>query len=48
MDIILENCPGTISITDDIGVFGKDQQEHGSNLMNLMKEALKKWTHIQR
>ena len=26
MDIILENCPGTISIADDIGVFGKDQQ----------------------
>ena len=41
MDIILENCPGTISIADDIGVFGKDQQEHYSNLMNLMKEALK-------
>ena len=41
MDIILENCPGTISIADDIGVFGKNQHDHDKNLLNLMKEARK-------
>ncbi|XP_063959342.1 uncharacterized protein K02A2.6-like [Lytechinus pictus] len=37
MDIILEKCPGTIGIADDIVVFGQDQQEHDKNLVNLMK-----------
>ena len=41
MNMILENCPGTISIADDIGVFGKNQQEHDNNLINLMNEAKK-------
>ena len=33
MDIILEKFPGTISIADDIGVFGKTVKEHDDNLM---------------
>ena len=41
MNIILENCPGTTSIADDIGVFGKNQQEHDKNLLNLMNESKK-------
>ena len=36
MDGILENCPGTISIADDIGVFGSSEREHDENLHNLM------------
>ena len=39
MDGILENCPGTISIADDIGVFGSSEREHDENLHNLMLVA---------
>ena len=39
MDQILELCPGTVGISDDIGVFGKTEQEHDKNLLNLMKVA---------
>ena len=31
MDHILEKCSGTISIADDIGVFGSSEQEHDQN-----------------
>ena len=41
MDQILEQCPGTMSIADDIVVFGKDQSEHDNNLLNLMEVASK-------
>ena len=37
MDIILEKCPGTIGIADDVVVFGADQREHDKNLVNLME-----------
>ena len=37
MDHILEYCPGTIGIADDVGVFGKDEQQHDENLRHLMK-----------
>ena len=39
MDDILEKCPGTIGITDDIVVFGKDDEEHDQNLRKLMQVA---------
>ena len=38
MDQILEQCPGTMSIADDV-VFGKDESEHDNNLHNLMEVA---------
>ena len=37
MDNILEMSPGTISIADDVGVFGRDAAEHDANLHHLMK-----------
>ena len=37
--LILEKCPGTIGIADDIAVFGKTEREHDENLINLMNEA---------
>lgn len=37
MDTILEQCPGTIGIADDVVVFGQDQLEHDKNLINLME-----------
>ena len=40
MDCILEKCPGTISIADDVGVFGKTEVEHNKHLHNLMRVAL--------
>ena len=40
MDYILEKCPGTISIADDVGVFGKTEAEHDKHLHNLMRVAL--------
>ena len=39
MDHILERCPGTMGIGDDVAVFGKDKKEHDANLHNLMKIA---------
>ena len=39
MDHILERCPGTMGIADDVGVFRKDEKEHDANLHNLMKIA---------
>ena len=36
---ILESCPGTMGIADDVAVFGKDEKEHDANLHNLMKIA---------
>ena len=37
MDQILEKCPGTVSIADDIAVCGKREAEHDQNLPNLME-----------
>jgi hypothetical protein len=41
IDQILENCPGTVGIADDIAVFGATEEEHDRNLMTLMVEAKK-------
>ena len=35
----MKKCPGTISIADDVGVFGKTEAEHDKHLHNLMKVA---------
>ena len=40
MNCILEKCPGTISIADDMGVFGKTEAEHDKHLHHLMRVAL--------
>ncbi|PIK51509.1 hypothetical protein BSL78_11614 [Apostichopus japonicus] len=42
MDQILELCPGTFGISDDIGVYGKTEEEHDQNLHRLMKVAREK------
>ena len=39
IDQILENCPGTVGIADDITCYGKTAEEHDKNLTNLMFEA---------
>ena len=39
MDQILEKCPGTASIADDVIVVGKSKQEHDRKLYALMKTA---------
>ena len=41
MDQILEQCPSTISIADDVGVFGRTEEEHNANLHQLMRAAQK-------
>ncbi|RUS85701.1 hypothetical protein EGW08_006577 [Elysia chlorotica] len=41
MDVILEQCPGVVGITDDVCVYGKTQAEHDKNLLNLMEVAKK-------
>ena len=40
-DEILEQCPRTVGIADDVAVFGKDKADHDANLHNLMKVATK-------
>ena len=39
MDFILEKCPGTVGIADDIAVHGPTEEEHDANLYNLMLVA---------
>ena len=39
MDFILEKCPGTVGIADDNAVHGTTEEEHDSNLHNLMLVA---------
>ena len=36
MDAILEQCPGVIGIHDDMVIFGVDQEDHDTNLINLL------------
>ena len=37
MEAILESCPGTLGIADDVAVFGRNEAEHDANLHNLMR-----------
>ena len=39
MDQILENCPGTVNIADDVIVYGATEEEHDTHLLNLMAVA---------
>ena len=39
MDFILEKCPGTIGIADDVATYGSTEAEHDANLHNLMMVA---------
>ena len=39
MDLIMERCPGVISIHDDIVVYGTSEEEHDANLINLLNVA---------
>ena len=41
MDQILSQCPGTIRITNNVIVHGKDNKDHDRNLHHLMKVAQK-------
>ena len=35
MDLIMERCPGVISIHNDIVVYGVSDEDHDANLINL-------------
>ncbi|GFN81342.1 polyprotein p3 [Plakobranchus ocellatus] len=37
MDQLLEGCPGTLGISDDVCVFGRTEEEHDNNLLRLME-----------
>ena len=39
MDLIMERCPGVISIHDDIVVYGVPEEDHDANLVNLLNVA---------
>ncbi|MCG8626417.1 MAG: RNA-directed DNA polymerase, partial [Proteobacteria bacterium] len=39
MDLIMEKCPGVISIHDDIVIYGLSEQDHDANLINLLNVA---------
>ena len=39
MDKLLEDLPGVVGITDDVCVYGKDEEEHDRNLKALMDRA---------
>ena len=39
MDLIMEKCPGVISIHNDIVIYGASDQDHDANLINLLNVA---------
>ena len=39
MDLIMQKCPGVISIHDDIVIYGTSDQDHDANLINLLNVA---------
>ena len=39
MDLIMERCPGVISIHNDIVVYGVSKEDHDANLINLLNVA---------
>ena len=39
MDLIMERCPGVISIHNDIVVYGVSEEDHDANLVNLLNLA---------
>ena len=39
MDLIMEQCPGVISIHDDIVVYSVSEEDHDANLVNLLNVA---------
>ena len=39
MDLIMEKCPGVISIHDDIVIYGTSEEDHDANLINLLNVA---------
>ena len=39
MDLIMERCPGVISIHDDIVVYDTSKEDHDANLINLLNVA---------
>ena len=39
MDLIMERCPGVISIHDNIVVYGVSNEDHDANLINLLNVA---------
>ena len=41
MDAILGQCPGVIGIHDDMVIFGVDQEDHDTNLINLLNVCQK-------
>ena len=41
MDAFLEQCPGVIGIHDDMVIFGVDQQDHDTNLINFLNVCQK-------
>ena len=41
MDDIIAQCPGVLTIHDDIFIYCKDDKDHGANLINLFNIAQK-------
>ena len=39
MDLIMEKCPGVISIHDDLVIYGTCEEDHDANLINLLNVA---------
>ena len=41
MDDIIVQCPGILAIHDDVFIYGKDDSDHDTNLVNLFNVAQK-------
>ena len=39
MDLIMEKCPGVISIHNDIVIYSTSKEDHDANLINLLNVA---------
>ena len=41
MDDIVAQCPGVLAIHDDVFIYGKDDRDHDTNIINLFNMAQK-------
>ena len=47
MDLIMEKCPGVISIHNDIAIYGTSDQDHYANLINLTSLTWWMWPSLK-
>ena len=47
MDDAYQNCRGSVTIADDVVVYGRDEKDHGRNLHEAMEKNSEIWNQIE-